>query len=304
VRRGATDGGAKAPRPFSAAMAGPAPRFPILDNHFHLDPRGRQAEAVKEFLRAGGTHLTVVHKPYRDLPPGSVERTREAFDRTLALAKVAEQAGAKVHVALAPHPAEFTEMLKAGLPLDEAAGIYEQGLRLAARMAVEHRCIALGEVGRPHFPVGEEVWARANALMHTALALCKEAGVAAILHTESATPEVFADLAARVDAAGLPRDKAVKHFSGPTVGPANAGLFPSVIASGASAEEAARQGTRFLLETDYIDEPERPGAVLGPKTVPKRTLDLVQRGLLTEEQAWVVHGANPQAIYGVPFDLG
>lgn len=284
-------------------MGQPPRRFPVLDNHFHLDPRGRQAEAVKDFLRAGGTHLTVVHKPYRDLPPGSLERTREAFERTLALAKAAEGAGAKVQVALAPHPAEFTEMMKAGMGLDEAARVYEQGLRLAARMAVEHRCVALGEVGRPHYPVSEEVWARANQLMHLALSLCKETGVAAILHTESATPEVFADLAQRVRAAGLPLEKAVKHYSPPIVGPDNHGLFPSVIAGGDSALEAARQGTRFLLETDYIDEPERPGAVLGPKTVPRRTLELVQQGVLTEEQAWQVHGANPARIYGVPYEL-
>lgn len=292
----------RAPRP-DAPVAPPPPRFPILDNHFHLDPRGRGAEAVKEFLRAGGTHLTVVHKPYRDLPPGSLDRTREAFERTLGLARMAADTGARVQVALAPHPAEFTEMMKAGFGLDEAAVIYERGLELAAAMAREHRCVALGEVGRPHFPVSPEVWDRANALMHRALVLCKETGVAAILHTESATPEVFADLAQRVRAAGLPLDKAIKHYSPPIVGPENAGLLPSIIASGDSCEAAARQGTRFLLETDYIDEPERPGAVLGPKTVPRRTLELVQKGLLTEEQVWQVHSANPRAVYGVPYEL-
>jgi TatD-related deoxyribonuclease len=260
-------------------------------------------EAVKEFLRAGGTHLTVVHKPYRDLPPGSVARTAEAFERTLQLAEAARGAGAVVHVALAPHPAELTEMMRAGIALEEAARVYEQGLRLAAEHARAGRCIALGEVGRPHYPVGPEVWDRANALLQTALELCRDTGKAAILHTESATPDVFADLAARVRAAGLPLDHAVKHYSPPIVGPGNHGLFPSVIASGASAEAAARQGTRFLLETDYIDEPERPGAVLGPKTVPRRTLELVARGLLTEEQAHVVHADNPRRVYGIEVRL-
>ncbi|MCA1813698.1 MAG: TatD family hydrolase [Halobacteriales archaeon] len=281
----------------------PGPRFPILDNHFHLDPRGRGAEAVKEFLRAGGTHLTLVHKPYRDLPPGSLERTRLAFERTMQLADVARAAGAVVHVALAPHPAELTEMLKAGLALDEAARIYEQGLELAAGHARAGRCIALGEVGRPHYPVEAEVWERANALLQRALELCRDARVAAILHTESATPDVFADLAARARAAGLGLDQAVKHYSPPIVGPENHGLFPSIIASADSAEVAARQGTRFLLETDYVDEPERPGAVLGPKTVPRRTLDLLAKGLLTEEQCWQVHSANPKRVYGIDVAL-
>lgn len=284
-------------------MAPPAPRFPVLDNHFHLDPRGRGAEAVKEFLRAGGTHLTVVHKPYRDLALGSLERTRAAFDRTLALARAAEGAGARVQVALAPHPAEFTEMMKAGMAMEDAARVHEEGLALAAEHARAGRCVALGEVGRPHYPVSDEVWARANQLMHRALELARDAGCAVILHTESATPDVFADLAHRIAAARFPLDRAVKHYSPPTVGPDNHGLFPSVIASRDSAEQAAKQGTRFLLETDYIDEPERPGAVLGPKTVPRRTLELVQKGLLTEEQCWQVHSANPAGIYRVPYEL-
>jgi TatD-related deoxyribonuclease len=76
-----------------------------------------------------------------------------------------------------------------------------------------------------------------------------------------------------------------------------------VIASGASASEAARQGTRFLLETDYVDEPERPGAVLGPKTVPRRTHELVAKGLLTEEQCWEVHAEHPRRLYGIEVAL-
>lgn len=277
--------------------------MPVLDNHFHLDPRGRGPEAVKEFLRAGGTHLLVVHKPYRDLAPGSVERTREALERTLALARRAEEAGARVRVALAPHPAELTEMLRAGLGLEEASGIYEAGLALAAEHARAGRCVALGEVGRPHYPVGPEVWERANALLGRALELARDAGCAVLLHTETATAEVFADLAERVRRAGLPLEKAVKHYSPPLVGPENHGLMPSVLASRASAAAAVRQGTRFLLETDYIDEPERPGAVLGPKTVPRRTFELLAAGLLTEEQVWRIHGENPRSVYGVPFDL-
>lgn len=66
--------------------------------------------------------------------------------------------------------------------------------------------------------------------------------------------------------------KVVKHFSPPLVNVAKeVGVFPSIIASKKNIEEAIKQGNRFLMETDYIDDKRRPGAVLGPKTVPKRT---------------------------------
>ena len=55
--------------------------------------------------------------------------------------------------------------------------------------------------------------------------------------------------------------------------------MPSVLASKKNIEAAAKKGTRFMMETDYIDDPRRPGAVLGPKTVPKRTLELLENNI-------------------------
>ena len=46
--------------------------------------------------------------------------------------------------------------------------------------------------------------------------------------------------------------------------------------------------TGFFLETDYMDDPRRPGAVLGPKTVPKRTQQLLAAGV-DEEVMWNTH---------------
>ena len=52
-----------------------------------------------------------------------------------------------------------------------------------------------------------------------------------------------------------------------------------------------------MLETDYMDDPRRPGAVLGPKTVPKRTQQLIEAGM-DEEILWKCHVDIPTALYG------
>lgn len=278
--------------------------FPVWDNHFHMDPAGLGVGAVEQFARAGGTHLMLVHKPYG--ASRTLEDHARAFETTLTLAQRARsETSVKVFVALAPHPAEFTELLKAGVPIAEAARVQRAALDLAARHVREGRAVAMGEVGRPHWrPVEEEVMAVANDLMEYAFALARDVGCAVQIHAESATPESFADLARHVDAARLPRERAVKHYSTPIVDTAvNHGLWPSVLIGKGSAEEAARAGTRFLMETDYMDDPRYPGAVLGPKTVPKRTKELVAAGLLTPEQAWVVHAENPKRVYGVDVAL-
>ena len=83
----------------------------------------------------------------------------------------------------------------------------------------------------------------------------------------------------------------------------NAGLFPSVLASKSSVREAAGQGLRFFMETDYLDDPGRPGAVMGVKTIPKRTAMLLEEGLVSPEDMWTIHDANPREVYGVDMDL-
>ncbi|HVM44995.1 MAG TPA: TatD family hydrolase [Candidatus Thermoplasmatota archaeon] len=285
-------------------MSAPPRRHPVWDNHFHMDPAGRGVEAVKEFERAGGTHLMLVHKPY------GLNRTLDdharAFETTLAQAARAREATqVKVFVALAPHPAELTELLKAGVPMEEAAAVHRAALELAQRHVREGRAVAMAEVGRPHWrPVDEPVMAVANELMEHAFALARDAGCAVQIHAETATPESFADLAAHLDRARLPRERAVKHYSTPIVDTAvNHGLWPSVLIGKGSAEEAAKGGARFLMETDYMDDPRYPGAVLGPKTVPRRTADMLAKGQLSEEQAWAVHAENPRRAYGVDVAL-
>ena len=55
----------------------------------------------------------------------------------------------------------------------------------------------------------------------------------------------------------------------------------------------------FFLETDYMDDPRRPGAVLGPKTVPKRTKQLLEAGV-EEDVLWTTHHELAMKVYGEP----
>ena len=43
----------------------------------------------------------------------------------------------------------------------------------------------------------------------------------------------------------------------------------------------------------------RPGAVLGPKTVPRRTRELLRNETLTEEDAYKIHVENVEKVYGI-----
>jgi TatD-related deoxyribonuclease len=102
---------------------------------------------------------------------------------------------------------------------------------------------------------------------------------------------------------GLSSNKIIKHYSPPLIYKnENFGLVPSILASRNNIEIAFNKGTRFLMETDYIDDPKRPGAVLSPKTVPKKTLELFRKEIIDEEQIYKVHKDNPEKIYGITLD--
>lgn len=278
--------------------------IPILDNHIHLEPlRGANVDSVRDFERHGGTHLIISHLPYEEVHVQTAEDFRKSFDLTISVKdRVNKETSVKAYATVGPYPVELLGLEKIH-GLEEAKQIMMKGMEIAAEYVREGSAIAIGEVGRPHFPISTEAWVASNEIMQYAMALAKEIGCAIVLHTEHATPESMKQLAEMADKASLDRGKVVKHYAPPLIRPMeNFGLMPSVLAGKDAIKEALGKGTRFMMETDFLDDPKRPGAVLAIATVPKRTVAFIQQGLMTEEQAYVIHHENPLMTYGDAFD--
>ena len=277
---------------------------PILDNHVHLEPRkGRNVDAVRDFERLGGTHLIVSHLPYSEVRVGSAEDFRRSYDVTVStVERINSETGVKAYATVGPYPVELLGFEKR-FGLEAGKDIMVAGMDIAAEYVRDGKALAIGEVGRPHFPVPDDIWEASNDILLHGMRLAKETGCAIVLHTESGTPETMLELAGMADSVGLDRGRVVKHYSPPTVLPEeNAGLMPSVLAGKEAVQEALRKGTRFMMETDFLDDPKRPGAVLAITTVPKRTSAFIERGLMTEEQAFTIHQDNPRSTYGPAFE--
>ncbi len=271
----------------------------IFDNHFHLRPTGLGVGAAKQFERAGGTALMLTHSPYEDIPIRRAEDYEAAYARTLDLARqVREATRLKVFVALGPYPVDLLP-LRESLGLAAATDVLRRGVDLAARHVADGEAVAIGEVGRPHFPVDAEVWRASNEILAHAMTVAREGGCPVILHTEDPTPETFREFAAIADRAGFRRERVVKHHSTPLTRPEeNHGILPSILAK-SELVRAAVAGGPFFLETDYIDDPNRPGAVLGPATVPRKTKAWIAEGLLSDEVAERIHRDLPRGTYGI-----
>ena len=268
---------------------------PVLDNHLHLDPRhGRGIAAVEDFVRLGGTHLLVVNKPSWHLGVEADEPAafRAVFEETLdAVADATEVLPGRAWPVLGVHPGLISRLVdERGVSPAAARDLMCGGLDVAAEFVADGRALAV-KSGRPHYDVSDAVWDASNAVTRHAFEVAADVGCAVQLHTEAS--EDLTDLAVAAEAAGLDPMRVVKHYAAGRL----AGPTPSVMSEKDRLERAAESGEPFLMETDFVDDPDKPGMVLGPKTVPRRVRWLLDAGY--DDAVRRAHVETPAAVYGI-----
>mgnify|MGYP001193415534 CR=1 FL=1 len=249
---------------------------PIWDTHLHLDPNGRGIAAAQDFANSGGTHLCLVHKPdFGHKLPDSIQAVKEAYQGTLAMADaVRRQVGIDVRVILGPHPVVWEKQIHT-LGIENASQLHLDSVELALEYCAEGEAVALGEVGRPHYSVSESVWDAANIQLEQVMQMAGRAGVPIQLHVEENGSQTNAELAILCDRSGLNRKHAIHHYARANVSAEFTHGLSSSVSMGKDSVETLLETYRlctstWTMETDYLDDISRPGAVLGPKTVPKR----------------------------------
>jgi len=272
---------------------------PVLDDHMHLDPLyGRGVEAAAEFAAQGGTHLLVVNKPswhLLDDLPEDPEDFREVFELTVGIVtEASEVLPGRAWPVLGVHPGLVSQLVDAGHDPDGARDLMQTGLDVAAEYVEDGTALAL-KSGRPHYEVSDAVWDASNDVMKHGFSLATETDCAIQLHAEGG--EDLTEVTEWAEERGLPATRVVKHYSGGRL----AGPTKSVISNKEdlelAVELAEEDGVPFMMETDFIDDPDRPGAVLGPKTVPRRVRWLLQEG--HEEAIRIAHVETPTDVYGI-----
>jgi TatD-related deoxyribonuclease len=272
---------------------------PVLDDHMHLDPRyGRGVEAAREFADNGGTHLLVVNKPswhLLDGLPANREDFREVFELTVGVVHDATGVlDGRAWPVLGVHPALVSQLVDDGQDPEDARDLMQTGLDVAAEYVADDRALAL-KSGRPHYEVGDAVRDASNAVMRHGFDLAAEVDCAIQLHAEGS--EDLTEVTEWARERGLPAHRVVKHYAGGRL----AGPTKSVISNKEDLEVAVElaedEGEPFMMETDFIDDPDRPGAVLGVKTVPRRVRWLLQEG--RDEAVRIAHVETPGRVYGV-----
>ena len=285
---------------------------PIIDQHMHLDRTNLFLDAVADFSSSGGTGIMLVHKPsFSHSLPVDLEGYRGAYSDTISMAEeVRKEFGLGVGVVLGPHPVAWEKQIPE-LGIKASSELHLEAVSLALEYIDSGHAHCLGEVGRPHYPVEEEIWEKANDLLLEILSMASSSGTSVQLHVEEKDERTYSELSKLCKSSGISSERAIRHFAPPNVSADfTHGLSATVNVGKGSIEtivETAREAASpWGMETDFLDDNRRPGAVLGPKTVPKRTQQLCS-SLLSE--GWSeneveslltkVHSEWPESLYGL-----
>ncbi len=265
----------------------------ITDNHAHVDSINGLGpiKVAKTFYNAGGRVLILLNKPIF----GKIEKSMDILIRDIQ--KINKETNVKAFGLVGVHPAELTYLTKY-IPLNEAKERIIKGLNYAKKLVEEYDfLVGIGEVGRPHYPVSEEIWNVSNELLEYSLTLAKDIDCSVQIHAESSDEKVFKEIYEMCKRVGINKDRVIKHFTTKFI---DNYIFPSMLANKVN-EDIFKKSYRFVMETDYIDDLKRPGAVLGIKTVPRITKKLIEKGI-DEEIFYKIHKENIEKIYNISLE--
>ncbi|MEM4935730.1 MAG: TatD family hydrolase, partial [Sulfolobales archaeon] len=157
----------------------------------------------------------------------------------------------------------------------------------------------LGEFGRPHYPSPPESWVVNELLLLKSLTVAKDTGAKVHIHSENAGLVTYKSIKLLVDGVGLPHENVLMHHTPPSQVEiyTRDGFYVSIVGKSQAVSRLSGECTNVLIESDYLDDPKRPGAVVYPWDIQREVLRAVNEGRLSSTCAEKVLQSNPTAYY-------
>lgn len=262
------------------------------DAHLHVNPlKGLGAEKIaKKFKSKGGWFIALV-----GLPPyhyGFVEPSAESYRKVLDLvnreAVKAKEQGLEVVKFVGVHPAEIDNYYKQGLKPEKLFAFLESVFKLFEDALKNSLLDGIGEVGRQHYGTSPERLVFSEVIMVRALALARDYGVPVQLHLEQGGFVTAYSIKTLANLVKTDLSKIVMHHVNlETATWAEEFNMPFTAPIKQFNEEyATHRWKHCMLESDFLDDPSRPGVSAYPWEIPDVIESFIKHGLLSEEQAY------------------
>ncbi|HKS59566.1 MAG TPA: deoxyribonuclease, partial [Thermoplasmata archaeon] len=98
-------------------------------------------------------------------------------------------------------------------------------------------------------------------------------------------------------------DRIVKHYARELIDPElSAGPVPSYLARKTLVEQSLGSPPPWFWETDFLDDPQRPGAVLDLATIPRRVAAILASSPGSAERLHGPFRTSIEKIYGISLE--
>ncbi len=284
---------------------------PIADAHGHSNPvRGIGASKIAERFRESGgwfQALVALSPWHYAIEFNGFESYREVVDIHIRECKAAEDSGIKVACLAGFHPADVDKLIdRYKLKPVKVLELGIQVVDYVAELCREGVLDGIGEVGRQHYKTSPERVIVSQLILERAMEHARDHGCLVHMHLENSgsdTVDLTHATAARVGIApGRGAERLVFHHSKPVMALRASELgYPSTLPGIPRLLEGAAHKLPpvYMVESDYIDDPSRPGAVIYPWDMAEAFRRLISRGLIDEDYAYKINIDNVVKTYRV-----
>ncbi|MEM4537491.1 MAG: TatD family hydrolase [Thermosphaera sp.] len=278
----------------------------FADAHLHSNPvYGLGAEKIaKKFRKEGGWFITLVALPphYYGFSDASQESYRKVLDLVVREAEAARHEGLVVRVLAGFHPSEIDEYLRRGLSKKEVYELSVEVLKIIEDYLKKGLINGIGEVGRQHYGTSPDRIVLSELIMTEALELSCDYGCVVHLHLEQGGWVTVFSVKKILERLSCKNNKVVLHHVNYETGvwSSKLGLPASIpVKTGLEKILATPQLSfeNFLVESDFIDDPKRPGVSAYPWDIPRFFNEKLERNEISEELAFRINVDNVSKVY-------
>jgi len=262
----------------------------FADAHCHSNPvSGLGAEKIAEkFKSVGGWFIALV-----SLPPyhyGFNEASIDAYRKTLELlvreVNVLRRNGLKAVLLAGFHPAEVDEYFKRGMELREVVGLAEKVFDLIVGYHKQGLIDGIGEVGRQHYSTAPPRLVASELILLKAMVIARDYDMFMHLHLEQGGWVTVESINKLSKMLGLRKDRIFLHHVSINEyrWGEKEGFWYTLPAKYKTLKNSLKdKPDKALVESDFIDDPRRPGVSSYPWDIAERITTLLKEGVIDEE---------------------
>jgi len=258
------------------------------DAHLHTNPvRGLGAREIAKRVRLNnGWFLAIVSlTPQHYNLPLTFEGFQKMVNLIIKESKAAAESGVKTVCLAGIHPGMVDQVLSKYSDIDKAREFLLRCLRYVADKVRGGELIGIGEVGRQHYRVNPVNLLLSDYILDRALEISRDLDCIVHLHLEQGSIITVENILEKVRRMNIKRDNIIIHHADLNVATASIsnGLRVTVLGYANMLNRLGGIIHNIMIESDYLDDLNRPGVCMYPWNIPNEIEKLIDAGKISQD---------------------